>query len=253
MPHLRQVHISRNMAILLKEYRVMEYTDLTTIHRTIINCCECPRLVEWRQSVAIHKVRRFREDHYWGRPLPGFGDPHASIVVIGLAPAAHGGNRTGRMFTGDDSANWLMEALYQSGFANQNTSEHKEDGLILHNVYITAAVRCAPPQNKPTHEEAANCFHFLLNELDLIQPRVVVVLGRFAYDAIRHYLRLHGIKPHSSAHFAHGVQETWNLESRLLTVLISYHPSRQNTQTKKLTRPMFLQVFQAAHAILDMQ
>lgn len=188
--------------------------DIQSINKAVISCRQCPRLVEWREWVATHKVRRFRHEEYWGKPLTGFGDPHAQVVIIGLAPAAHGGNRTGRMFTGDDSGTWLMDALYESGFASQRSSEHPDDGLILSNAYVTAAVRCAPPKNKPTRQEAANCFHFLENELNLIQPRIVIVLGRFAYDSFRQYLASLGIEVKPPLKFAHGCQKTWMVNTR---------------------------------------
>ena len=225
--------------------------DIQSINKAVISCRQCPRLVEWREWVATHKVRRFRHEEYWGKPLTGFGDPHAQVVIIGLAPAAHGGNRTGRMFTGDDSGTWLMDALYESGFASQRSSEHPDDGLILSNAYVTAAVRCAPPKNKPTRQEAANCFHFLENELNLIQPRIVIVLGRFAYDSFRQYLASLGIEVKPPLKFAHGCQKTWMVNTRSVTLLMSYHPSRQNTQTKRLTHPMFLDIFQTARSLLE--
>lgn len=227
----------------------MNDNKLLEIQQATIMCRQCPRLVDWRERVAVQKVRRFRDQEYWGKPLAGFGDPHAPVVIIGLAPAAHGGNRTGRMFTGDDSASWLINALHETGFANQNTSEHKDDGLVLSHVYITAAVRCAPPQNKPTRQEAANCFHFLVEELDVLKPRIVIVLGRFAFEAFRRYLNNRGINTRGLS-FAHGKQETWTINSHRLTLLMSYHPSRQNTQTKKLTHDMFLEIFQRAQSIL---
>ena len=221
------------------------------LNEAIISCRQCPRLVEWREFVALHKVRRFQHETYWGKPLTGFGDTKAELVIVGLAPAAHGGNRTGRMFTGDDSGNWLIDALYQTGFANQNRSERADDGLILTNAYVTAGVRCAPPQNKPTREEKVNCFHFLEDEINLIKPRVIVVLGRFAYDSFRQYLGTLDIKAPPASNFGHARRITWDtIQARQLTLLMSYHPSRQNTQTKKLTRPMFLDIFEMARTIL---
>ncbi len=224
---------------------------LEQIQQRIISCRQCPRLVSWREEAAAVKVRRFRDESYWGKPLPGFGDPKARLVVVGLAPAAHGGNRTGRMFTGDDSADWLVRALYESGFSNQPTSLRAGDGLILYDAYMTAAVRCAPPQNKPTAEEARTCFHYLAEELDTLQPAVILALGRFAHDAVKKYFQGHALSIKEMT-FSHGAQSSCEyLYPHRLTVLASYHPSRQNTQTHKLTREMFSGVFQTARTLLD--
>lgn len=223
--------------------------QLAILENRIFHCRACPRLVQWRETVAIRKVRRFQEDEYWGKPLAGMGDPKARLLIIGLAPAAHGGNRTGRMFTGDDSATWLMQALYQAGFSNQPTSQHRDDGLRLKNAWVTAAVRCAPPDNKPTREEAERCAPYLYRELDLFCPEVVVVLGRFAFDALRGYLKSRGVSTRGWA-FAHGGA----IETPVpypMTILLSYHPSRQNTQTGRLSQAKFWEIFHRAQALLD--
>ena len=188
---------------------------------------------------------------YWGKPLPGFGDPEARLLVVGLAPAAHGGNRTGRMFTGDSSADWLIEALYTHGFANQPTSTHRDDGLELHGAYITAAARCAPPNNRPTAEELDSCRPYLRRELELLtHVRVVVVLGRIGFEAYWRAMRELGrIGPGvRRPPFAHGARFAWDPREPIL--LMSYHPSRQNTQTGRLTRLMFHGVFSEARKII---
>ena len=223
---------------------------LARLQEVIVACRRCPRLVTYRERVAREKVKRHRNEIYWGRPLPSFGDPAARLLIVGLAPAAHGGNRTGRMFTGDDSGHWLTRALYANGFANQPTSSHRDDGLRLNGAYVTAALRCVPPKNKPSVGELANCRPYFLLELRLLsEVRVVVTLGRIAFDA---YLRAREalgspvLKPRPR--FAH------NRASRLpegVTLIASYHPSRQNTQTGKLTRRMFYTVFRKARRSLD--
>ena len=198
----------------------------------IVDCRKCPRPVEWRERIAVEKRAAFKGWDYWGRPVPGFGDPGAGLIVVGLAPAAHGGNRTGRVFTGDRSGDWLYRALYRVGYANQPRSDHRDDGLQIKDVYVTASVRCAPPGNKPTTEERDNCLPYLARELRLLQgARVIVALGAFAYKAVA---ELSGLRPRP--HFGHGV------EARLpdgCTVLCSYHPSQQNTFTGKLTEEEF--------------
>ncbi len=222
------------------------------LHQEVIACTRCPRLVEYRQEVARTKRRMYREWDYWGRPLPGFGDPDARVLVVGLAPAAHGGNRTGRMFTGDRSGDWVYGTLHKFGFANQPTSLHRDDGLALEDVYITAALRCAPPANKPLREELLDCRPFILRELGLLKNlRVVVALGKIAFDV---YLAAHaefsggGALPAPRPRFGHGATHT--LPDR--TVLVaSYHPSQQNTQTGRLTRPMFEDIFATVRGLLD--
>ena len=223
---------------------------LSVLHQQIENCALCPRLNEYRKVVAQHKVKRFQDWTYWGRPVPGFGDPMARVLVLGLAPAAHGGNRTGRVFTGDRSGDWLYEALHRFGFANQPTSTHKDDGLELRDCYIAAAVRCAPPANKPLVEEFDTCRRYLLEELRLLRRIVVVIaLGKIAFEeylkSCREFGHLIG-SPKPS--FSHGVLVPlpWNV-----SLVGSYHPSQQNTFTGKLTRPMFHRVFRHARKILD--
>jgi uracil-DNA glycosylase len=218
--------------------------ELGSLNSRIIRCRRCPRLVAWRESTAEEKVRRFANEEYWGKPLTGFGDPDAWLLLVGLAPAAHGGNRTGRMFTGDESGNWLFRALHRAGFANQPESINREDGLTLRGCYITATLRCAPPQNKPTPAEISACRHFLLEELELLRNvRVVVGLGRIGFEAaIKAYTAAGRISIRSMPHFAHGA--TYSL--RDLIFIGSYHPSQQNTFTGKLTRPMLDRVFEKA-------
>jgi uracil-DNA glycosylase len=200
----------------------------------IVACRACPRLVQWRERVAAEKRAAFREETYWGRPVPGFGDPQARIVVVGLAPAAHGANRTGRVFTGDRSGEWLFRALYSAGLANQPHSVRADDGLRLHGVWISAPVRCAPPDNRPTPAERDACAPFLARELELIKPDVVVCLGAFALAAVcRHF----GVRPRPR--FGHRV-EVARVGSP--TLLCSYHPSQQNTFTGKLTEAMLDEV-----------
>jgi len=212
---------------------------LDALGAQIVDCRRCPRLVAWRETVARERRAAFAHQEYWGRPVPGFGDPRARIVVVGLAPAAHGGNRTGRVFTGDRSGDWLFAAMYRAGLANQPNSVSVDDGLELTGAYVSAAVRCAPPQNKPTPTERDNCLPYLRRELTLLGDlRVVVVLGQFAYQAVAAEL---GLRPRPR--FAHGA------EARApdgKTVLCSYHPSQQNTFTGRLTEPMLDGVFARA-------
>ena len=223
--------------------------SLAALRAQIIACRRCPRLVRHRETVARRPPRRYAGQSYWARPLPGFGDPNARLLIVGLAPAAHGGNRTGRMFTGDGSGQWLAGALYEAGFASQPTSTHRADGFSLRDAWITAAVRCAPPANKPTSREMARCQGYLEAELALL-PRVsvVVALGRIAFDAFLQTREVAGgsrFKP--KPRFAHGA------EVRLpegTTLIASYHPSQQNTFTGKLTQPMLSAIFQKARRLL---
>ena len=208
----------------------------------IVECHKCPRLVAWCRQVAVEKRASFRDETYWGRPVPGFGDPEATLLIVGLAPAAHGGNRTGRVFTGDRSGDWLFGALYRAGYANQPTSVHADDGLLLEKAYVSAAVRCAPPANKPTPEERDTCLPYLERELAMLTDvRVIVALGQFGYDAVA---RLVGLRPRPK--FGHGVEVTLE-EGR--TIICSFHPSQQNTFTGKLTEEMFDAVFQRTRAL----
>jgi uracil-DNA glycosylase family 4 len=197
----------------------------------ITACRACPRLVAWREEIAVVRRAAFRDQTYWARPIPGFGDPDARIAIVGLAPAAHGANRTGRIFTGDRSGDWLFAALFRAGLANQPTSVSVDDGLRLKGVWVTAAVRCAPPANRPTPEERDRCLPFLKRELDLVpEVKVIVVLGQFAYDVVAGWL---AIRPRPR--FGHGVQVA---APNGLTVICSFHPSQQNTFTGKLTEAM---------------
>jgi uracil-DNA glycosylase len=215
---------------------------LPALQQEVISCERCPRLIAHCREVARQKRRMYRDWEYWGKPLPSFGDPLAQLLLIGLAPAAHGGNRTGRMFTGDRSGDFLYRALCDAGFANQPASIRREDGLVLRNCYITAAVRCAPPENKPTPEEMRNCQPYLERELMLLtRVRAVLVLGRIAFDAfLRVVATREGFPPRSSWRFGHGLSHT--LPGGLPRLFCSYHPSQQNTQTGRLTREMLSQV-----------
>ena len=223
---------------------------LKVLHQTIADCTLCRRLTEYRREIARTKVKRFQGWDYWGRPIPGFGDPEAQLFVLGLAPAAHGGNRTGRVFTGDRSGDWLYEALFQFGFANQAEATHRNDGLKLRNCYVAAAVRCAPPGNKPTKEEFTTCRPFLLEELRLLKNiTVVIALGKIAFDEyLRSCKELGNALSKPLPKFGHGsvYSVSWGV-----VLLGSYHPSQQNTFTGKLTRPMFHSVFHRARKLVD--
>ena len=222
----------------------------TRLQKTVVKCHQCSRLVEWRERVASEKVKRYRTEKYWGRPLPAFGDPGARLIIIGLAPAAHGGNRTGRLFTGDRSGDWLFEALHHFGFAGQPTSVSRDDGLKLYDALITAALRRAPPDNMPLPEEMDNCRVYLRQELQLLNSgRVVVLLGQIAFHAFfKAWRETGGQMPARMPKFHHSAE--FVMPERL-TVIASYHPSQQNTQTGKLTRAMFHQIFRRAREILD--
>jgi uracil-DNA glycosylase len=214
---------------------------LEGLEERITRCRKCPRLVEWRERVAREKRAAFRDEDYWGRPVPGFGDPRARVYVLGLAPAAHGGNRTGRVFTGDRSGDWLFASLHRTGFANQPTSTRADDGLRLDGAFIAAAVRCAPPANKPLPGERDNCLPYAAEELELIGPDVIVCLGAFAWDAAS---RLYGLRPRPR--FGHGAEHPIPGGPVLLA---SYHVSQQNTFTGKLTEPMLDAVFGRAREL----
>jgi uracil-DNA glycosylase family 4 len=207
------------------------------LNKEVFECRLCPRLVEYRESVARVKKKQFLNWNYWGRPVPGFGDISATIIVIGLAPAPHGGNRTGRVFTGDRSADFLVRALFKAGYANQPRSVDVNDGLELHGVYMTAAVKCVPPDNKPTSEEMTNCAHFLKSELELCnRSRVILCLGQFAYRSTMILLKQNNLFSSKIPKFAHGLEIDLSNGRK---VFASYHPSPRNTQTDTLTANMF--------------
>jgi len=227
--------------------------ELRNLQNLIIECQKCPRLVDYLKDISKHKPKRFRDWDYWSKPLPSFGDPDARVLMVGLAPAAQGGNRTGRMFTGDRSGEWLFNALFKFGFANQPNSLRRDDDFKLNDGYITATIRCAPPQNKPLPEEIENCRPYFLKELDLLKNvKVIVPLGQIAFNQTLRSFRLKGfnIPPLS---FGHGkvyevstseALQTANSRFQTVTLVVTYHPSQQNTQTGKLTKQMFHQVFE---------
>ena len=222
----------------------MASDSLAGLRRDVTGCRRCPRLVRWREDVARRKVRRFAGETYWGKPNPGFGDPEAKLLLVGLAPAAHGGNRTGRMFTGDESGNWLFRALHEAGFASQPESTSRDDGLTLKGCYITATCRCAPPKNKLLPAEIRNCRPFLHREITLLKNvRVVVGLGRIGFDtALNAFRELGLIEFRKKPAFAHAAR----YRIGPYTFIASFHPSQQNTFTGKLTRPMLRRVFSTA-------
>ena len=218
--------------------------SLAALRDEIVACRACPRLVEWREEVAREKRAAYRDWDYWGRPVPGFGDPGARLVIVGLAPAAHGANRTGRVFTGDRSGDWLFGAMHRAGFANQPTAEHRDDGLALLDAYVLAAVRCPPPQNRPTSEERDRCRPFLERELALLpNTRVLLALGGWALGVLA---SVEGVRPRPK--FGHGAE--FELPDGRV-VLCSYHPSQQNTFTGRLTQPMFDAVFARARELIE--
>jgi uracil-DNA glycosylase family 4 len=222
---------------------------IASLEAEIVACRRCPRLVAWRERVAVEKVRRHAGEEYWGRPVPSFGDPSARLLVVGLAPAAHGANRTGRMFTGDRSGDWLYRALFRAGFANQPTSTSRDDGLGLRDCYITAVARCAPPDNKPLPTELASCRPFLERELELLSRlRAVVALGGIAFDVALRTLRDAGRRTGGrKPRFSHGGET----DVGGIVLLGSYHPSQQNTFTGRLTEPMLDEVFARARELVD--
>ncbi len=219
-------------------------SPLSVLSEQITTCRSCPRLVEWRESVARERRAAYADWEYWGRAVPGFGDPAAGVLIVGLAPAAHGANRTGRLFTGDRSGDWLFRSLHRVGLANQSESTRADDGLALNNCWISAAVRCAPPENKPLPAERDACLPFLRREFVLLSNvKVIVPLGKFSFDVISSEL---GIRPRPK--FGHGVEVSARFGERELTVLCSFHPSQQNTFTGKLTEEMLDSVMgRAAH------
>ena len=217
---------------------------LQVLNDEIISCCKCPRLVEWREEVVRVKRKAYQDQEYWGKPVPGFGDPNARVLVVGLAPGAHGSNRTGRQFTGDASGNFLFPALYRAGFANQPSAESRSDGLVLRDMYITASGRCAPPANKPSPEELDNCQPYLERELEILKPKVIVCLGRIAFDRI---LKIYSAR-NSKWKFGHGA--VFQLENGMWLVC-SYHPSQQNTLTGKLTVKMFDDIWKKAKSLIE--
>jgi uracil-DNA glycosylase family 4 len=216
----------------------------------IISCNKCPRLVRWREKIAQQKVRRFANEEYWGKPIPSFGDPKGQLLLIGLAPAAHGGNRTGRIFTGDRSGDWLYRALYKAGFASQPISINRNDGLKLTNCYISAACRCAPPQNKLLPSEISNCRPYILEEFRLLKHiRVIIGLGKIGFDTIIASLeKLNHLTLIPKPSFSHGCE--YHIQKGL-TIIGSYHPSQQNTFTGKLTEAMFDSIFRRARKLLE--
>ena len=232
-------------------------TNLADVHHAIVSCERCPRLRDYCRRVAVEKKRAYREERYWGRPVPGFGDPAARLLIVGLAPAAHGANRTGRVFTGDGiggSGDFLMAALHRTGFANRDTSHRVDDGLELDDAYIIAAVRCAPPDNKPLPEEVTRCLdHFDAELAYLPNVQIVVTLGKIGFDAWLQVLKRRGVRVSPKPPFAHGAVATIDVgETGLPNTLIAcYHPSRQNTNTGLLTPSMMRGVFAMARRLLD--
>jgi uracil-DNA glycosylase len=222
----------------------MEDQQFHELNEKIINCKLCPRLTNYIEELGKRHTKKFMSQVYWARPVPTFGDPNAKLLVIGLAPAAHGGNRTGRIFTGDNSGDWLVRALYETGFANQPTSISRNDGLILRDAFITAAVRCAPPSNKPNSSEISNCSQYLLAEMKLLEntTKVIVVLGKIAFDTYCRIFKVKGLKfGHSKIYTIHGNN----------TLIVSYHPSRRNTNTRTLTWQMWISIFETARSIIN--
>ncbi|MFL6476632.1 MAG: uracil-DNA glycosylase [Nitrososphaera sp.] len=219
----------------------MSYDKLHYVNRKVVECTLCPRLSQYIRRIGQEKVRRFLHEEYWARPLPSWGDPNARLLIVGLAPAAHGGNRTGRMFTGDGSGDWLARAMYESGFANIPTSKSKDDGLVLRDVYITAAIRCAPPENKPLATELMKCSQYLITELKILENiKVIVTLGKIGFDAYCQAAALTKLR------FSHGA--SYEIKGKIL--IASYHPSRQNTNTGKLTWQMWFDIFKKARSML---
>lgn len=221
---------------------------LDDLNKELLGCRRCSRLVDWREKVAREKRRAYRGWEYWGKPVPGFGDPKARVFVVGLAPGAHGSNRTGRQFTGDASGDFLYPALYRAGFASQPRSISRNDGLTLSDLYTAPICRCAPPDNRPTLEEMRNCQPYLEQEIQLIQPKVIVALGRIAFDRV-----LKIFPQEKSLSFSHGASHYLIIDTKDLEhwILASYHPSRQNTQTGRLTKAMFDEIWDKVRSLLE--
>jgi uracil-DNA glycosylase len=224
----------------------MEYQQLHKLSERIVNCKLCPRLTNYIDGIGRQQTKRFMNQVYWARPVPTFGDPKAKLLVIGLAPAAHGGNRTGRIFTGDSSGDWLVRALYETGFANKPTSVSRNDGLILRDAYLTAAVRCAPPDNKPNSSEISNCSQYLLAEIKQLEKttKVIVALGKIAFDAYCRISNIKGLKfGHNKIYSVHNDK----------TLIVSYHPSRRNTNTGTLTWHMWISIFEKTRSLINLE
>jgi uracil-DNA glycosylase len=219
---------------------------LRQVNEKVVRCKLCPRLIRYIQEIGKTKTKKFKDQDYWAKPVPTFGDPKAKLLVIGLAPAAHGGNRTGRIFTGDSSGDWLVRALFETGFANKPTSISRDDGLILKDVYLTAAVRCAPPLNKPARSEISNCSQYLIAETKILEKttKVILALGKIAFDAYCNVCNIKGLK---FGH--HKIYSIYNDK----TLIASYHPSRRNTNTRTLTWQMWIDIFKTARSIIDGQ
>ena len=241
-------HVNRSTLAKPSSDRLPQW--LTVLNREVVVCTRCPRLVTYREQIARDKRRAYRDWEYWGKPVPGFGDPNARVLIMGLAPGAHGSNRTGRPFTGDASGNFMYPVLHETGFANQPTATDRRDGLTLRDLYITAAARCAPPDNKPLPEELANCAPFLDREIEgLTKLKVVVALGKIGFDAYLNYLKRRGLLVSKALYqFAHAAK--YEMPDGMI-LLASYHPSNQNTQTGKLTRKMFVEIFKEASRLAD--
>lgn len=226
---------------------------LTALSQRVTSCRACPRLVEWREEAAANPRRSFAGEVYWGRPLAGLGDADAKLVLVGLAPAAHGGNRTGRMFTGDQSGDFLFAALWRAGFASQPESRSRDDGLVLRGAYVTAAVRCAPPANKPAPDERDRCLPYLAEELALLDGVVLLCLGGFAYDALRRLPEIADVLGRPAQKFGHAVEVPFAWRGRRAHILCSYHPSQQNVFTGRLTAAMFDAVLARAKELISQQ
>jgi uracil-DNA glycosylase family 4 len=227
-----------------------QLSQLRILNEEIISCRKCPRLVKHREKMAREKRRAYRDWTYWGKPVPGFGDAQAQLLILGLAPAAHGANRTGRMFTGDRSGDFLYAALHKAGFANQSTSLHRDDGLALSGAYIGATCRCAPPDNKPLPKEIANCRGYLEREMEILNPKAILALGKIAWDVYLEILKQRGVIASRSLYkFAHGAEaEVAHDSPRLFGV---YHPSQQNTQTGRVTPAMYAAVLRRIRRFLE--